>query len=651
MILINAQSPRWCRELDRFIHLKSLLLVHGNILDLVSYQIQPEQPDQLENPPAAYWIESNLASFFQRLLSGYGYDLIGLFDPIEGLTFYQQEPMQQLYQAILKEAQGTTPSPIPRPPRAGMPAAEEWVDPLPLVKNINIVLANRQYASAFIFNFASRLSTAPDRLTKQEQALFTHLLKGSLNSREVIKGSQRWNNVLILLCDKVNDLPAFLYLDNPRSRTLFIDKPGIAERTRFIHTHYASFYSSQPLAVIPKDVPALFSALTEGFSYYEMLSLVGLSIREKIPLEQLPMLIEHFKYGVTESDWDKLDKDRLERAGEIIRNRIKGQETAVLRLLEIIKRAKLGLAAGTAHKTQRPRGVLFFAGPTGVGKTEMAKGLAQLLFGQEDRLIRFDMSEYAAPHADQKLLGSPPGYVGYEEGGKLTNAMKQQPFSVLLFDEIEKAHPSIFDKFLQILDDGRLTDGKGETVYFAECILIFTSNLGTYSPANATSDPLGNPKTALVSTEQPYSEVKDIMLAAIQYHFNHVLGRPEILNRFGENFVVFDFIRPPVAQEILAHLLQQLIQTLHQQHHILLHIEAAVRTPLLHLAYNYLNHGGRGIRNMLEAYLINPLASLLFDRNIPPGTVLRLTHFNAAEIHPERRLTLVIEQHEPLHNR
>ena len=160
---------------------------------------------------------------------------------------------------------------------------------------------------------------------------------------------------------------------------------------------------------------------------------------------------------------------------------MRGQRQAVTKTIDILMRSVMGLTGAQARSSgNRPRGVLFFAGPTGVGKTELAKTLTQLIFGDDRAYIRFDMSEFAEEHTGARLLGAPPGYIGYDAGGELTNAVREKPFSVVLFDEIEKAHPRILDKFLQILEDGRLTDGRGETAYFSEAILVFTSNLGIF---------------------------------------------------------------------------------------------------------------------------------------------------------------------------
>jgi ATP-dependent Clp protease ATP-binding subunit ClpA len=252
------------------------------------------------------------------------------------------------------------------------------------------------------------------------------------------------------------------------------------------------------------------------------------------------------------------------------------------------------------------------------------------------------MSEYAAELADQRLLGSPPGYVGFEEGGQLTNAVKEHPFSVLLFDEIEKAHPRIFDKFLQILDDGRLTDGRGETVYFSECVLIFTSNLGTATPgqdgdeAPAASDDFGLPN---------YPELRAGVLQAIRDHFNRELGRPEILNRFGDSFVVFDFIRPPVDEQIIDLLLGQLRESLRRERDIGLTWSDEIRAALVGLARaGYLRHGGRGIRNLLDTALVEPLARWLFDHGIKNHAELRVEGLNDHGEDAPYRYELAIHQ-------
>ena len=266
--------------------------------------------------------------------------------------------------------------------------------------------------------------------------------------------------------------------------------------------------------------------------------------------------------------------------------------------------------SGLQHSSHtKPKGILFFAGPTGTGKTELTKALAELLFGDERRCLRFDMSEYSQPQSDQKLLGAPPGYVGYEAGGQLTNAVRENPFSILLFDEIEKAHGSIFDKFLQILEDGRMTDGQGKTVYFSESIIVFTSNLGIY-----TTDRHGQ-KHQNVSAGEKYEDIDKKVRLAIEDYFKLTLGRPEILNRIGENILVFDFIRKDVAVEILAAQVKKISNRLKTENRIELTVEEKAMETVQQRVFNNLDNGGRGIGNVVEDVLINPLAKYLFDED------------------------------------
>jgi len=300
-----------------------------------------------------------------------------------------------------------------------------------------------------------------------------------------------------------------------------------------------------------------------------------------------------------------------------------GQPQAVTKTLDILKRAVLGLSGAQATRSgSRPRGVLFFAGPTGVGKTELAKAITELIFGDESAYLRFDMSEFSSDHAGERLIGAPPGYVGHEAGGELTNAIREDPFRVILFDEIEKAHPRILDKFLQILEDGRLTDGRGNTVHFSEAILIFTSNLGMY--VDAPGNPGGRldggfSPGARVQNIHPgmsYDEIEAKLKGAISDHFTTVLNRPELLNRFGDNIVVFNFISAEAANQIFELQLANICRRVAEEHRLTLTIDGEVRKTLREWCTSELDKGGRGIGMALESYFVNPLARALFDREL-----------------------------------
>jgi len=646
MIVLDEASARWLGELARFIQIKNLLFVYGNVHDLVSFAVSADDSEEVR------WTESDLPVFLRRLLADLRYEVVGWVDPVEDLSFATPDMADRFEQVETGREppsappcvrNGEPPAVAPHP----APALRVTREPEPVnwdrtLARIGLGLQNTRVPCAFVIDLASRLASSPDRLTRDERTLFTKILKASLASREVVREDARWNNLLILVCDKLNDLPTFLYLNNPRAHSVHIDLPDRDERGRFINRYYRHFHGAGADGPAPPGVVQDFVDLTDGLTNYEMRSLVHLSTREAIPiiepdtgLANVKRISEMYKYGVSTSEWDRIESGKLAQAESFLEARIKGQPGAVARVLDIVKRAKIGLAAGDAGKSTRPRGVLFFAGPTGVGKTEMAKALAELLFGREERLIRFDMSEYAAPQSDQRLLGAPPGYVGYEEGGQLTNAVKKNPFSVLLFDEVEKAHDSIFDKFLQILDDGRLTDGKGDTVYFSECIIAFTSNLGTVTRNAGVDAP-----QALVTPDMPYDEMRRRILEEIRNHFNFVLGRPEILNRFGDNFVVFDFIKPPVDEAIVDLLLERLVHAAKDGMKIELAVAPAAREALVDLARQSLQHGGRGVRNVVDAALVNPLSRALFDQDVRPGARVRIVELSDHGEHAPARFEL-----------
>nr|VFK24601.1 MAG: AAA domain (Cdc48 subfamily) [Candidatus Kentron sp. MB]VFK27090.1 MAG: AAA domain (Cdc48 subfamily) [Candidatus Kentron sp. MB]VFK74911.1 MAG: AAA domain (Cdc48 subfamily) [Candidatus Kentron sp. MB] len=259
-------------------------------------------------------------------------------------------------------------------------------------------------------------------------------------------------------------------------------------------------------------------------------------------------------------------------------------------------------------------------GPTGVGKTELAKALAELIFGDENRMQRFDMSEYAEQHAAEKLTGSPPGYVGYEEGGQLTNYVRENPFSLLLFDEIEKADGRVMDKFLQILEDGRLTDSKGQTAYFSQSVIIFTSNIGS------DSLPLGD---ELVSDDAPpYKAIREHYISAVRQHFVSELGRPEILNRFGDNVLVFDLLRPKYVQGICDKFLNSLMESAREKRGLDLRFTEPGVYGMVASAMtegDNLKFGGRRIRTLLEEHVEKPLNRWVFWNNPTTESVLEVS--------------------------
>jgi len=309
--------------------------------------------------------------------------------------------------------------------------------------------------------------------------------------------------------------------------------------------------------------------------------------------------------GIPVSKLAEEESERLVHLEEILHQRVVGQEEAVKAVARAVRRARAGL-----KNPQRPIGSFVFLGPTGVGKTELARALAEAMFGSDDAVIRLDMSEYMEKHAVARMIGSPPGYVGYDEGGQLTEKIRRKPYSVILLDEIEKAHPDVFNILLQVLEDGRLTDGQGRTVDFRNAVVIMTSNVGAESVRNAKVVGF----TSAADSEADYEKMKERMLEQMKHTF-----RPEFLNRIDET-IVFQSLTEKELTEIVDLLMEEL-KTRVTENGYSLQVSDSSKELILKKGYDPA-FGARPLKRAIQRLVEDTVSEEILKRTVTPGDTI-----------------------------
>ena len=323
-------------------------------------------------------------------------------------------------------------------------------------------------------------------------------------------------------------------------------------------------------------------------------------VQDRVTAEEIAEVVSRWT-GIPVNRMLEGERDKLLRMEEVLHNRVVGQEEAIKVVSDAVRRSRAGLS-----DPDRPSGSFLFLGPTGVGKTELCKSLAEFLFDSSDAMIRIDMSEFMEKHSVARLIGAPPGYVGYEEGGYLTEAVRRRPYSLILLDEVEKAHPDVFNILLQVLDDGRLTDGQGRTVDFRNTVIVMTSNLGSHQIQDMSSD----------DSPEAYTQMKAAVMGVVQAHF-----RPEFINRL-DDIVVFHPLDKVQIKQIARIQMQGLEKRL---------AERGLRIEVSDAAFELLGnvgfdpvYGARPLKRAIQSQLENPLAQKILSGEFLNGDVIRV---------------------------
>ena len=632
-------SIGWQSELDIALSVKDRIFLYGNIFDLYKFENQ------------AY----TLAGWLIKKLQKIGYQLIVGFDIIDDCCLLAGN--SETYNAVrhhVYEDNRENQNENAKNVRIVRAQERNVADPTSLLSQLQAmrrILSNKTCPTALICQHTDKLvahgqlNSTPDKMHSviiskfTEETWYQHEYNNQVDHRQ---------NLAIFIYDQEGLIPVEMHVKDTSAKVINIPYPNFETRSEFLQSHWEEFYGHDKLNKITemtttgdhderKEIKQIknyegFARLTEGCTLRELYQLIKYSHSTRITLDRFSQLLSFFRSGKRENPWDAITGEHILQSTGFFENEVIGQTDAIQAVVDMLHRAKAELSRYGTRGLMKPRGILFFVGPTGVGKTLLARKLAHRLFGTEEACTVFDMSEYKEEHTISRLIGAPPGYIGHDTGGQLTNRIRERPFSVLLFDEIEKANPRIIDLFLQILESGRLTDGRGGTVSFSESIIIFTSNIGTRpnrKVLNLLRKEFPNESENALSPENlpqlSNETLKKYFIKAVEIYFGEKINRPELFNRLGNNVVVFHYLTLTDCLMISRRSIKDYFKRIKDRWYeesegrsqfIIDSEELAIidiQTAVLN-RQDYRKYGGRGLENLIVSKLETPLASL-FNRS------------------------------------
>lgn len=571
----------WQKNLLHIARTHDVIILHGNIRDLYI----------LSEPP--YYYEDRFDEIITRLL----------FPGLGAIRRY--DPFSKVHDLSISQAGTFVESEVEGFGALGFNPAVE-----PTLARVLADMERASQKSVWMLKYMHNLLPYKSSYSQEESL---RLIAFQRMIENIAPGNK------LLLC-YLTDTQVPIELSRNSHRVAFgkIPLPEFEERTTF----WEKALESKP-SRDPEKLSLELAKVTDGFAISSMKKLVHLAgeeaERRQLKLDALSLMdweriISLYKFGETRNYYQQITLEKLDNAREIFitEEGIKGQDQAITKTISMLWKARTNVSALLqSGPSNAPRGTLFLCGPSGTGKTMLSKKIARFVFGSEEAFHRIDMSEYQQDYTVSKLIGSPPGYVGYEMGGILTNAMIEKPFSVVLFDEIEKAHPRIFDLFLQILSDGRLTDSRGQTVFFSEAMIIFTSNLGTRASeiiqlqeAQQSGDP---------------ARVHQHFVRSVQNFFRYEISRPELLNRIGNNIVPFNFLdKDDVLSATVGFYLTGLQKRFNEEYqHLGLRLDISLPAVTKFIVQEHgqgiREFGGRAVINTLDDILLPLLAKRLLN--------------------------------------